>query len=74
MTESDDSEKTYRAIGRFIFEFSTVEFAIRFILAKELGLDFKQYRAVVESYDVAMLCTVAKNVFLQNRVGKIMPQ
>ena len=66
MTEPHDSEKTYRAIGRFIYEFSMVEFVIRLKLAEEIGLD-KRHKAVVESYDVGMLCAVAKDIFTKSR-------
>jgi hypothetical protein len=64
------SEKTYRAIGRFIFEFSQAEYTIRHYLAEEIKLDEKYFAPVVESYDVGVLCTVAKQVFLSTRDGK----
>jgi hypothetical protein len=69
MTKLDDiaAEKTYVAIGRFIFEFSQAEYAIRYHLAEEISLDEKHFVAVVESYDVAMLCTVALEVFGETR-------
>jgi hypothetical protein len=61
------AEKTYRAIGRFVFEFSQAEYAIRYYLAEEIKLDEKHFSAVVESYDVGLLCTVAIHVFNQSR-------
>ena len=61
------AEKTYRAIGRFIFEFSQVEYTIRHYLAEEIGLKEEHFTPVVESYDAAMLCTVAKEVFAKRR-------
>ena len=64
------SDKTYRAIGRFIFEFSQAEYTIRHYLAEEIELDEKHFAPVVESYDVGVLCTVAKQVFLNTRDGK----
>jgi hypothetical protein len=66
----EDGEKTYRAIGRFIFEFSLVEFVIKAELEKEIGLD-KKHRAVVDSYDVGVLCTVAKKVFTGANAARI---
>src|SRR5258707_3825052 len=57
------AEKTYRAIGRFIYEFSQVEFTIRFYLAEEIGLKAEHFTAIVESYDVGVLTNVAKEVF-----------
>jgi hypothetical protein len=61
------ADETYRAIGRFMFEFSQAEFAIRHHLALEIGLDEKHFEAVVESYDVGLLCTVAIKVFATER-------
>ena len=61
------AERTYRAIGRFIFEFSRAEYTIRYHLAQEIGLAEEHFLAVVESYDVAMLCTVAVAVFGKSR-------
>jgi hypothetical protein len=61
------AEKTYRAIGRFIFEFSQAEYTIRHYLAEEIGLAEEHFVAVVESYPVALLCTVAKEVFGKSR-------
>ena len=57
------AEQTYRAIGRFMFEFSQVEYTIRHYLGETIGLDEKYFSAVVESYDVGLLVTVAKKVF-----------
>jgi hypothetical protein len=58
-----EAEKTYRSIGRFIFEFSQCEYTIRHFLGEEIKLDERFFGAVVESYDVAMLCTITKQVF-----------
>lgn len=57
------AEKTYRAIGRFMFEFSQAEYTIRHYLGEAIGLDERYFTAVVESYDVGQLVTVAKRVF-----------
>ena len=67
--DQEAAEKTYRAIGRFIFEFSQAEYAIRHYLAEEIRLDEEHFSAVVESYDVGLLCTVAKEVFDKTRVN-----
>jgi hypothetical protein len=70
MPDSDQSsEKTYRAIGRFIFEFSQAEYTIRQYLASEIGLVDEHFSAIVESYDVGLLCTVATKVFGKSRAG-----
>ncbi len=73
MSETDEAladamaERTYRAIGRFIFEFSQAEWRIRTVLASEIGLKDEFFSIVIESYDVAMLCNVAKAVFAKSR-------
>ena len=66
-TAPNPEEKTYRAIGRFIFEFSQVEYTIRHYLAEEIGLKDEHFTPVVESYDAAVLCNVAKEVFAKRR-------
>jgi hypothetical protein len=60
-------KKTYRAIGHFMFEFSQTEYTIRHYLAEEIGLNEEHFAAVVESYDVGALCTVAIEVFTKAR-------
>lgn len=66
-SEQVSAEKTYHAIGRFIFEFSQLEYTIRYYLAEEIRLDDKYFSPVVESYDVGLLCTVAIQVFKKSR-------
>jgi hypothetical protein len=61
--EQMQAEKTYRAIGRFMFEFSQVEYSIRHRLAEEIGLNEEYFAAVVESYEVETLCSVGAEVF-----------
>jgi hypothetical protein len=60
-------EQTYRAIGRFFFEFSQCEFALRSYLADEVGLADEYFSAVIESYDAGMLCNVAIAVVKKSR-------
>ena len=67
MSAQPDAERTYRAIGRFVFEFSQVEYTIRHYLASEIGLKEEYFTAVMESYDVALLCAVAKQVLITSR-------
>ncbi len=66
MSAQPNAERTYRAIGRFVFEFSQVEYKIRHYLASELGLKDEYFTAVMESYDVALLCAVAKQVLIKS--------
>jgi hypothetical protein len=63
MTVGQTADQTYRAIGRFISEFSQVEYTIRHYLAEELNLKEEHFTPVVESYDVGMLVNVTKEVF-----------
>ena len=64
------AEKTYRAIGRFIFAFSQVEFTIRQRLGEAIELKEDYFTPVTESYDVAVFCKVALEVFAKQRSGK----
>jgi len=67
MTEinAETAEKTYRAIGRFMFEFT-----IRCHRAEEIHLDDRYFTAIVGSYDVALLCSVTKAIVRQSRPEK----
>jgi hypothetical protein len=67
LTHAEATEKTYLAIGRFMFEFSQMEYTIRELLGKEIGLEEKYFSAVIESYDVALLIRIAKDVFKKSR-------
>jgi hypothetical protein len=60
--DADDPEKTYRAIRRFVYEFSQTEYTIRYYLAEELDLKDAFFAPVLQSYDVALLCNVAKQI------------
>ncbi len=53
-----------------MFEFSQVEYTIRHYLAEEIGLKEDHFTPVVESYDVAVLCNVAKTIFSKRRPGE----
>jgi hypothetical protein len=61
------AEQTYRAIGRFMFEFSQIEYMVRYYLAETIQLKEEYFSAVVESYDVGTLIAVAKQVFKKAR-------
>jgi hypothetical protein len=50
--------ETFHAIGRFIFQFSQLEFSIRFALGAYLGLPDDYFDAVTGPYDFRMLCAV----------------
>jgi hypothetical protein len=48
------------AIGEFIYEFSSLEFNIRWVLGMELKVGLDRYDAVLSPYDFATLCRVAQ--------------
>ena len=52
----------HRAIGRFLSEFSQLDFTIRFVLAKRLGIGDEYFDIVTSPYDFAMLCNVTREV------------
>jgi hypothetical protein len=54
--------ETFHAIGKFIFEFSQLEFSIRFALAAYLGLSDEHFDAITGPYDFRMLCAVTSKV------------
>src|SRR5450631_2181007 len=61
------AEKTYRAIGYFIFQFSQTEYSIRQLLGHEIKLDERFVPAILQTYDVGALCNVAKEIFKMTR-------
>src|SRR5579862_300944 len=54
----------FKAIGRFTFEFSQLEFVIRALLAGQLELTVRQFDIVTAPYDFAMLCKVTREVLI----------
>lgn len=61
--DASDPEATYRAIGRFIFQFSQLEYSIRHFVALEAGIKDEHFAAVM-THDFAILCTAAFEVLL----------
>lgn len=47
-------------IGRFMFEFSQLEFSIRAVLVSRLGLSEEYFNIVTGPYDFAKLCNVTR--------------
>jgi hypothetical protein len=56
------SNRTYEAIGRFIFEFSQLEYEIRHRIAEEVWVSEEYFNAIMV-HDFAVLCTAAHHVF-----------
>jgi hypothetical protein len=66
MGHSDvDTEATYHAIGRFMFEFSQMEYAIRHYVGAEAGIKDEHFNAIM-THDFAILCTVAADILSQS--------
>jgi hypothetical protein len=59
-----ESEETYLAIGRFIFEFSQLEHSLRVYIAEKCDLP-EETAMVVVNHDFSMLCTVASKVLAE---------
>ncbi|HLZ02165.1 MAG TPA: hypothetical protein VKR55_08430 [Bradyrhizobium sp.] len=47
-----ESEKTYRSIGLFMYEFSQVEYSLRHAIGEELVLKPEYFDAVTSTFDV----------------------
>lgn len=60
--EDATREATYRAIGRFIHQFASIEWTLRYYLAQAVKLDLQHMDAVV-THDFALLCTAVTSVY-----------
>jgi hypothetical protein len=60
-----ESEETYLAIGRFMFEFSQLEMSLRHNIALEAGVKDRYFDAVM-THDFALLCTIAQELLGQS--------
>src|ERR1700722_6671759 len=56
--------RVFEAIGRFIFQFSQLEFTMKAFLAAQIGLADKHFDAVTAPYDFRMLCAVTQAISL----------
>ena len=72
---SDD--RWYTAIGRFIFEFSQLEFTLKYYVAEAIGLaalnddggivSDQHFDTIMHQFDFARLCDIAESVLLEPR-------
>jgi hypothetical protein len=69
----EDSQRTYTAIGHFIFEFSQLEAALKYHISEACRIRADHYEALL-SHDFAMLCTIARTVLVnhEDSEGKIL--
>lgn len=56
--------RTFEAIGRFLFQFSQLEFTVRIFLSAQIGLKKEHFDIVTAPYDFRMLCTVTEAIAL----------
>jgi hypothetical protein len=63
-----EREKLYSAIGRFIYEFSSLESGLQATIFEIIGLRGEYWYAIM-SHDFSMLCTIAENV-IKPRLNK----
>jgi hypothetical protein len=58
ITQHHDQPELYQAIGKFVYQFSQLEYSIRHLLSDLLELTPDQFYIVTASYDFATLCRV----------------
>lgn len=56
-------DKLYSAIGRFIFEFSQLEYTLRARISERVGLEDSFFDTIM-SHDFSMLCNIAERLLL----------
>jgi hypothetical protein len=62
-------DRWFCAIGRFIFEFSQLEYMLKYYVALTIGLRDQHFAAITSQFDFARLCAAAENVWLQPYTG-----
>jgi len=62
MNKEERGNEAFLAIGKFIQEFSLMEFALRLLFLTELKPDWRFGEVLLYSYDLAHLCTVTKRI------------
>jgi hypothetical protein len=63
VNELGGGDKFFSAIGRFIYEFSNLEFDLKHRIADAIGLK-DQYFDPIMTHDFALLCTIAQTVLI----------
>jgi hypothetical protein len=54
-------ERFFSAIGRFVFEFSQLEYTLKLFISRVIGLKDKHFNALM-SHDFALTCSIAQTV------------
>ena len=65
----NEDEAFYSAIGRFIFQFSQLEYSIKTSVAQAIRLP-DQYFDAIMTQDFALLCTTARSRVCNHLDGK----
>jgi hypothetical protein len=60
--EEERKRQTFEQIGRFLFQFSQLEFSIKIVLARALNLSEEQFDIVTSTYDFRVLCVVTQKI------------
>ena len=63
-SEAALNSRVFEAIGRFLFQFSQLEFTMKVFLSAQIGLAEEHFDIVTAPYDFRMLCTVTQTVSL----------
>jgi hypothetical protein len=58
-------EKFFSAIGRFVSEFSQLEYTLKYLISKKVGLRSKHFPALM-SHDFALTCTIAQTILSES--------
>ncbi|SRR5579884_1640460 len=62
IVEFSDKPEQYQAMGKFVYQFSQLEQAIRYLLSDLLELTPEQFHIVTAPYDFAALCRVVSSL------------
>jgi hypothetical protein len=69
-----EKDRIYREIGRFIFEFSQLEYTLRHHVSEMARLDEQYFDIITSAFDFAKLCTALLALSGQRNGGKPDPE
>lgn len=65
-----ETDRIYREIGRFIFEFSQLEYTLRYHVAEMARIDDQYFDIVTSAFDFAKLCSALLALSAKEKGGK----
>jgi hypothetical protein len=65
-----EKSELYDAIGKFIFQYSQLEYQLRWNLAIEANIQNELSTILIGPYDFSMLCTVLERTLLKKKPAK----